>query len=118
MVMIDRRLSIRWVAEVTGISYGSVESVLTNILCLQKLSARCVPRMFAPDEKQFRTVHSEVNLVKFIAHPDGFLARFIIVDTTWVHHFDPKSKKQITEWHKVMIKIFWDAEGILMADYL
>ena len=96
MVMIDRRLSIRRVAEVTGISYGSVENVLTNILC-QKLSARCVPRMLTPDEKQFRTVHSEVNLVKFKADPDGFLARFIIVDKTWVHHFDPKSKKQSTE---------------------
>ena len=56
-------------------------------------------------------------------------------DETWVHHFDPETKKQSMPWKqpglplpkklkeffsagKVMASIFWDSWGVIMVDYL
>ena len=54
-------------------------------------------------------------------------------DETWVHHFDPESKKQSMQWKhpdsppplkkfkrvssagKVMDSIFWDNQGVIMV---
>lgn len=135
MVMADRRMTIRRIAEITDFSYGTIEKILTDILGLKKLSARWVPRMLTPDQKRSRVLHSEASLAKFSADPDEFLSRFVTVDETWVHHFDPESKQQSMEWHhkgsppprkfrvvpsagKIMATIFWDADGILMVDFL
>ena len=57
------------------------------------------------------------------------------MDETWLHHYDPETKEQSTEWRhrgepcpkkfrtqkstgKVMAPVFWDKEGIIIIDYL
>jgi len=57
------------------------------------------------------------------------------MDETWIHHYTPESKQQPKQWTeagcsapkktrlvpsagKVMVLVFWDAEGILSIDYL
>ena len=57
------------------------------------------------------------------------------MDETWVHHFTPEAKQQSKQWKhpglpppnkiktvpsagKVMALVFWDADGILLIDYL
>ncbi|CAK1599713.1 unnamed protein product [Parnassius mnemosyne] len=65
VVLADRRLTIRQVAEVTGISYGSVQRILANELHMKKVSARWVPRMLTDDQKKNRVDISRVNLEKF-----------------------------------------------------
>ena len=57
------------------------------------------------------------------------------MDETWVHHFTPEAKQQSKQWKhpgspppkkaktvpsagKVMASVFWDADGILLTDYL
>ena len=71
----------------------------------------------------------------FYADPNTFLKIFVTMDETWVHHFQPKTKQQSKQWKhlgslppkeantgmfpgKVMITMFWDAEGVLLVDYL
>jgi histone-lysine N-methyltransferase SETMAR len=66
--------------------------------------------------------------------PD-FIYRIVTQDETWIHHFDPESKKQNMQWKhpgapptkkfkrvpsagKVMTSIFWDSQEIVMIDYL
>ena len=61
--------------------------------------------------------------------------RVVAQDETWVHHFDPDSKKQSMQWKhpgsvppkklkrvssegKVMASIFWDNHGVIRVDYL
>ena len=34
----------------------------------------------------------------FNENPDGFISRFLAVDETWIHHFDPESKVQRMAW--------------------
>jgi len=56
-------------------------------------------------------------------------------DETWIHHYDPESKQQSMQWKhtsspsprkfkvqasagKIMRTTFWDAEGILLIDFM
>ena len=135
MVMDDRRLTVRFIAETVGISQDRVHHILNNELEMTKVSARWVPRLLTPDQKRTRLGMSRENLEIFEADPDDFTERFMTMDECWVHHFEPETKKQSMQWKhasspppkkakvvssagKVMASVFWDAKGVVLVDYL
>lgn len=134
-VLKDRRITIRRLAEIHDISKSSVERILNKDLNMNKVSARWVPRMLTDEQKRRRHVISQELLEEFNADPEQFLGHIVTQDETWVHHFDPETKMQSMQWKhpgsptpkkfkvspssgKVMASVFWDAEGVLMVDYL
>ena len=54
LVLADRRLKVREVAETVGISKDCVGHILHEILGMRKLSARWVPRLLTPNNKRNR----------------------------------------------------------------
>ena len=135
IVMTDRRVTTRHIASTLGISQTTAYNILTNDLKMTKVSARWVPRLLTPEQKRTRLITSRDNLRMFDMDPADFLARFVTVDETWVHHFTPETKRQSMQWKhtdspppkkakvtlsagKVMATVFWDCEGILLADFL
>ena len=54
LVMCDRRGDLRNIASKLGISFGAVQSILTDNLSMSKVSARWVPQMFTDDQKRTR----------------------------------------------------------------
>ena len=94
MVMNDRQLIISHLANVISISRERVENILHNELGMSKVSARWVPRLLTPDQKLTRLVMSEANLARFEADPDRFVECFLTQDESWVHHFEPETKRQ------------------------
>ena len=54
VVMEDRRLTVRQIAANTGISLGSVDTILHDDLKMRKVSARWVPRMLTDENKASR----------------------------------------------------------------
>jgi len=121
--------------ESVGISTGRVHSILMENLLMKKVSAQWLSRMLSDAEKPNRVDVSTSLLRLFIENPDNFISRFLIVDETWLYSFDPESKMQSMAWkhvssppprkfpvvatpHKVMATVFWDAEGIVLIDYL
>ena len=58
------------------------------------VSACCVPGLLGPDLKRARLNMSRENQVIFQADPNSFLQRFVTMDETWVHHFQPETKQQ------------------------
>lgn len=135
MVLKDRRIKIREIAEHVGISYERVQNIVTNVLGMMKLSARWVPRLLTEEQKRVRHKTSAECLALFEADPENFLERFVTMDETWVHHYQPESKQQSKQWKhhgsppprkaktvpsagKVMASFFWDSKGIIMVDYL
>ena len=54
LVMCDRRRDLRSIASEMGISFGAVQTILTDILGMSKVSARWVPRMLTDDQKRSR----------------------------------------------------------------
>ena len=94
IVMTDRRVTERYIANTTGISQERVHSILTEDLEMRKLSTRSVPRLLTVDQKHTRRTFSRTNLNLFEEDPANFLKRFVTMYETWVHHFTPEAKQQ------------------------
>ena len=135
MVMQDGRISCRQIAERLGISIEQADKILTKELGFSKVSATWVPRLLTPEQNSTRCTVSMGNLALFEANEDNFLARFITMDKTWVHHYQPETKEQSKRWKhtsfptpkkakvvrsagKVMAFVFWDYQGVILIEYL
>ena len=92
----DRRITIRDIVEKTGFSYHSVHNILEKEF--KKLTARWVPRMLTLAQKRQRTVLCEQHLTNFRADKKIFIERYVTMDETWVHHYDPETKIQSMQW--------------------
>jgi histone-lysine N-methyltransferase SETMAR len=74
-------------------------------------------------------------LARYEAEGDHFLSTIVTDDETWIHHFEPETKRQAMEWHhttsprkkkfkaipsanKIMATVFWDYEGVILIDVL
>ncbi|KAJ0174925.1 hypothetical protein K1T71_009066 [Dendrolimus kikuchii] len=64
---------------------------------MRKVSARWVPRMLTDSQKQNRLDISKILFDKFQVDSENFLSRFVTMDETWVHHFDPETKQQSSQ---------------------
>ena len=135
LVLADRRLKVREIAEGVGISKDRVGHILHKILGMRKLLARWVPRLLTPDNKRIRETISEQCLTLFKRNPKEFLRRFVTVDETWIHWYTPETKQQSKQWifldesapkkaktvrsaGKVMATVFWDSQDVIYIDYL
>lgn len=135
MILADRRITERQIAFELTISQERVHNIIHDELGMNKVSARWVPRLLTPDHKRTRLLTSRDNLALFEQNPDDFLQRFVTMDETWVHHYQPESKEQSKQWKrpgsptprkakviksagKVMASVFWDAKGVLLLDFL
>ena len=98
LIMCDRRRSQRDIAGQIGISFGAVQSLLTDILGRSKVSARWIPRMLIKDQKKSRLDISKYLLSLYEADPEQFMRRVVTQDETCVHRFDPEAKKQRMQW--------------------
>ena len=77
MVLDDRRLKVRELADMVGISKSAVHRILTENLEMRKLHARWVPRLVTMEQKQR---HEDVSIESSeICHRNkaDFLRRFI-----------------------------------------
>ena len=54
LLMCDRRRDLQSIASEVCINYGAVQSILTDILGISKVSTRWVPRMLTNDQKRTR----------------------------------------------------------------
>ena len=52
--MCDKRRDLQSIASEVGISFRAVQSILTDIFGMSKVSARWVPRMLTDDQKRTR----------------------------------------------------------------
>ena len=135
MVMEDRHITVREVAETLGISVGSVSSILQDQLNMKKCSAKWVPRILTPEMKANRVACSR-ELLQLVEDPAvNFYSRIITGDESWVYHYDPESAVEARVWKrpgspanmrprcktsagKVMMTVFWDCHGVLLLDFL
>lgn len=135
LILENRRLTIKEIADTIGISYERTQNIIINELGFSKVSARWVPRLLSVEQKRIRLTNSRDCLEMFEADPQDFMDRFVTMDETWVHHYTPESKQQSKQWKrsdeptpkkaktilsagKVMASVFWDSRGVIMVDYL
>ena len=82
MVLTDQRIKVREIVETTGISQGTVFSILHEKLGVKKISARWVLRLLSEQNKRSRVVDFEAIVALFRCNPNEFLRRYITADET------------------------------------
>jgi len=138
LILEDRRISAKSIAEQLVMSRKRVGSIIHEDLDMRKFSAKWVPKCLNADGKRQRCQSSEKIWNFFGAiQMISCLARLVTMDETWLDHYDPETRQQSMEWRnranrhpppqkkfqveksagKVLASIFWDQEVILI-DYL
>ena len=98
MVLANRRVAIDEVACSLQISHGSAYQIIHDELCFHKLCARWVPRELTAEHKCKRVEICQCLLSCYNNEGKEFLSRTVTGDETWVHHYEPESKRQSMEW--------------------
>ena len=99
LVLNNRRIKV--VAELAsecGISNGSVYTIIHEHLGMSKVSARWVSRNLNMQDRQQRVESSQELLEVYNANPEDFHTRLVTGDETWLHHWDPDTKKKSMQW--------------------
>jgi len=97
LILEDRHILAKSIAEQLGISSERVGSIIHEDLDMGKLSAKWVPKCLNADQKRQRCQSSEQLLEFFWRDPNDFLSRLVTMDETWLYHYDPETKQQSME---------------------
>jgi len=74
LILEDRRISVKSIAEQLGISHERVGSIIHEDLDMRKHSAKWVPKCLNADQKRQRCQSSEQILEFFLPDPNAFLS--------------------------------------------
>ena len=85
----DARLSVRDIAYCTGISDGSVQTILKKRLDLRKVCARWVPHLLTEEQKTQCLKCARELLKTYKTFKAVIVGLFLTGDETWIHMFEP-----------------------------
>ena len=135
LVYSDRGIKVEEIANALHISHGSVSTTLHDCLGMHKLTACWVPKSLSDEQMATRASVYSTLLKRFRSKEDDFLSCLVTVDETWVHYYEPENKAQSRQSvglgsprpknfktqpsaGKVMVTVLWDAQGVIMLDFL
>jgi len=95
IVMENRRITIREVAEDVGISVGSCHAIFSDVLGMTKRAAKFVPKLLNFDQKNCRMSIAQELLNDVNDNPD--LLKRVITGETWVYGYDVEIKTQSSQ---------------------
>jgi len=133
MIREDRWITVFEVAAHLDISYGPTYAILHDDLGYRKVCARWVPKELTVVHKRQR-VEVVTQFVRRYEEDPSILETTVTSDKTWVHHYDPESKRQSMEWRdpsspaqkkfkrqssakKVMLTLFWNMHGPILVHF-
>ena len=134
MIQDNRRIRIEDISIRVNCSVGTVVGIIRQ-LGYHKVCARWVPKELTQQQKSARKDISSTLLNQYREAGEEFFRGVVTGDETWVHHYEPETKRQSMHWKhpqsptvrkfktgpsagKVMATIFWDKDGILLVDFL
>jgi histone-lysine N-methyltransferase SETMAR len=97
LVMRDRRVNIRELAEEVGISTGSVHSTLTEDLVMRRVSAKCVTKLLKLEQKKLQLEVSQ-DMLDYTNRDPEFLNIVITGDESLIYGYNPETKVQSSQW--------------------
>ena len=104
-------------------------------LGFRKVCARWVPKQLTDVHKTNRLNTCRRHLERYENEGNNFIERIVTGDETWVHHYEPESKRQSMSWKhtdspdtkkfktrpsagKLLLTVFWDSRGPVLEHYL
>ena len=98
LVLNNRRIKVAELASECDISNGSVYTIIHEHLGMSKVSARWVPRNLNMQDRQQRVGWSQVKNFWKCTMPIQKTFTLVTGDETWLHHWDPDTKKESMQW--------------------
>ena len=92
MVEQDARLSVKDIASCTGISEGSVQTILKKRLALRKVCARWVPHLLTEEQNTQRLKCARELLETYKGCNSWVISNLLTGNETWVHMFEPQRR--------------------------
>lgn len=134
LIQEDRCLTVRELAEESGISKTTVHEILVHDLQLKHVSARWVPHLLTAENRAER-VRCAQEFFRMMRQEPGFLQRVITADETWLYYVTPETKNQSKQWverdakapakargspstRKTMAIVFFDSRGLVYTHYV
>ena len=94
----DARLSVKDIASCTGISEGSVQTILKKRLDLRKVCARWVPHLLTEEQKTQRFKCARELLKTYKGCNSQVISNLLRCDETRVHMFEPQRRADNKQW--------------------
>ncbi|XP_076029840.1 protein GVQW3-like [Oratosquilla oratoria] len=98
LILEDRGVTIHVIMHETGLSYGSVWKIIHDELHMSKVSARWVPRLLTPLQRQTRRDLSRQMLTLLEQDEEDFFVRLATMDESWIYLYYPETKEISKEW--------------------
>ena len=91
-------MSVKDIASCTGISEGSVQTILKKRLDLRKVCSRWVPHLLTKEQKT-QCLKCAWELLKTYKGCNGrVISNLLTGDETWVHMFEPQRMADNKQW--------------------
>ena len=130
----DHRRTVKDIAAIVNVSYGTVQTILTCDLNMHRVGAKFVPRLLTPEQKE-HCVAICYELRQRAVDDPSFISRVITGDDSWVCGYDPETKQQSLQWKssgsprpkkarqsrsatKSMLIVFFDIRGIVHHEFV
>ncbi|UYV80238.1 hypothetical protein LAZ67_18002125 [Cordylochernes scorpioides] len=127
MILANRRITVREVAEDLNISIGSCHSIFINDLGMRRVTAKFVPKLLNCDQKQHR-MNIANEMLDCPRRPK-------FAPEAWVYGYDVETKAQSSQWKlpheprpkkarqvrsnvKVLLTVFFDCRGVVHHEFL
>jgi histone-lysine N-methyltransferase SETMAR len=135
LIQKDRRITVSTLSHETGLSIGSIHTIVHDHLGYRKICAQWVPKLLSEEQRDNRAGMSLMHLERYVKEGEGFLDMIVAGDETWCPHFQPETKKRSMQWKhanspppkkfmgtvrssKIMVTVFFDCKGLLLLDFL
>ena len=96
----DVRLSVKDIASCTGISEGSVQTILKKRLALRKVCSRWVPHLLTEEQKTQRLKCARDLLKTYKGCNSRVISNLLTGDETWVHMFEAQRRADNKQWKR------------------
>ena len=102
VVMRDRQISVRRIADELGISQIPLYEIISDYLGVKKACTRRVPELLTLLQRANRVDCCEEPLENCSRDPTGFIGHIMIEDEDeiWIHLYDPLSQQEAKTWKK------------------
>ncbi len=133
-IQVDRRSTIRQLAQDVNLSFGCTRRLLTEDLKVRKTPAKWVPHLLTDPERQCRVdlARRSLQMLCRCANPIDVV---ITQDESWVYCWDPQPKASRREWlrknqtcpekvpiehsvQKLMLVVFIDKDGLIFREFV
>lgn len=130
----DRRRTIDQLCEMSGLSWSSIQRILSEDLNMRRIAAKFVPRLLTDDQRE-RRLQASLELRNQLNEDPDFFHKVITGDESWCYGYDPETKQQSSQWKtpssprskkarqvksniKTLLICFFDCRGVVHSEFV